>query len=122
MEQKKQRALLEIYGELIRLRKTIPALANPDKESLNVWSDEKQKILAMKRRKDNSQILALFNFNKADILPGDLQYPKSWKKVLDSSDRKWRGPGTPLPERIPQDEKDVMKAESFVLYISEDEN
>jgi maltooligosyltrehalose trehalohydrolase len=42
-----------------------------------------------------------------------------WEKVLDSSDRKWDGPGTLLPENIYNEQELTIRAESFALYIKE---
>jgi maltooligosyltrehalose trehalohydrolase len=120
IEQKNHRILLELYRELIRLRKTVPALANLNKESLAVWADEKQKLLTVKRGKENSKTVALFNFSKTDARTGDLRNQKPLKKIFDSSDRKWKGPGTRLPETMAQDGSGVLNPESFALYLVED--
>ena len=45
-------------------------------------------------------MFCIFTFNKADAkliisLPSGV-----WKKVLDSSDKMWNGPGTLFPEEI----------------------
>jgi maltooligosyltrehalose trehalohydrolase len=111
--------LWELYAELIRVRRTVPALATLDNTALRVVSDEEQKVLVMKRWRDTEQILAFFNFSKHDVDGPRLFLTESWKKVLDSSDHRWNGPGTLLPESLQPDDQAVVRAESFALYINE---
>ncbi|HDH53200.1 MAG TPA: DUF3459 domain-containing protein [Nitrospirae bacterium] len=114
------KVLSGFYRELIRLRKAIPAIANLDKNCLEVWADEGKKVVFMRRWKDNDHILALFNFNKADekINPCTSCPGMKWGKTLDSSDKKWNGPGTLLPEEIKEGVEIIMRAESFALYVN----
>ena len=117
------KVLLEFYRELIRLRKSIPAIARPDKDCLDAWADEEKKVVFMRRWKDNDHILALFNFNKADetINPCTSCPEMKWEKILDSSDERWNGPGTLLPEGIKEGKEIIMRAESFALYVNKAE-
>jgi hypothetical protein len=41
---------------------------------------------------------------------------KEWKKVIDSADARWMGPGTSMPVLIKQTEKFQIKPQSFVIY------
>jgi maltooligosyltrehalose trehalohydrolase len=118
-DEKHHRILWELYAELIRVRRTVPALATLDNTALRVVSDEEQKVLVMKRWRDTEQILAFFNFSKHDVDGPRLFLTESWKKVLDSSDHRWNGPGTLLPESLQPDDQAVVRAESFALYINE---
>jgi len=55
--------LWQFYQELLRLRRTRPALATLDLESLDVSCDEAAKTLAVRRWAGDDQTLALFNFS-----------------------------------------------------------
>ena len=122
--------LLEFYRELMRLRKSIPAIARPDKDCLDAWADEEKKVVFMRRWKDNDHVWALFNFDKADARinpslpasgetgPAGLSYDLKWEKALDSSDKRWNGPGTLLPKGIKEGKEIIMRAESFALYVN----
>ncbi len=112
------RVLLNLYRELISLRKSIPACANPDKSSMKVWAD-RGNVVFMKRWKDESQVLAIFNFNKSDAALTFDYGGMAWRKVLDSSDEQWNGQGTDLPEKVSHHENLVMRAESFALYTKD---
>lgn len=110
--------MLEFYRELIRLRNGIPALAHPDKNSLDVWHDEEKKVVFMRRWKDNSNVLALFNFNTTDIQTGPVNDSRQYKLIIESSDVRWNGPGTLLPEELKHDSEITLRAESVALYVN----
>lgn len=97
-EDGKHSALFEFYRELIRLRRTIPALRDLSKDRLEVSGNEKQKLLFIRRWFEDTEILAGFNFSDRSAttilpIPAGL-----WKKRLDSSDRRWEGDGTSVPD------------------------
>ncbi len=111
------RILLNFYRELLSLRKNIPSLNTPDKNCLEVRADEKYKTVIMKRWKDDSHALILLNFHKTDSKL-NLSLPETgWKKILDSSDTIWNGPGTLLPAWLGHDKELTIRGESFALYI-----
>jgi maltooligosyltrehalose trehalohydrolase len=114
------RILLNFYKELIHLRKFIPALANLDKDCLDVRGDEEKKIIYIRRWKENSHIFGVFNFNKKDIKFRYQLLYRGWKKLFDSSDKMWNGPGDILPEWIEQDEEFSIRRESFALYVKKE--
>jgi len=43
-----------------------------------------------------------------------------WKKVLDSSDKMWNGPGPLLPEEINSRDKVTIRGLSMALYKREE--
>lgn len=111
----KHGVLLDFYKNLIRLRKELPALKNLDKDNLDVFGSEEDKIIFTRRWKEDSHVVCVFNFNRAEkklrfSLPG------IWKKMLESSEEIWNGPGAILPERIRAGEKIAIKEHSFAMY------
>ena len=108
--------LFRIYKQLIYLRKFIPALAHLDKEKLEISGKEGERLLLFRRWHDSSQVFCVMNFNRSNgELPISLPIGK-WKKVIDSSERKWKGPGSWLPEVIEDGQSISIKPLSFALY------
>ncbi len=116
-QQEQSRVLYDFYKELIKLRKTDPALRFLSKEYLEVFGFEKERILIVRRwsedfrgniercslrfglgdNRENDEILLVFNFSR-DL--SSVAIPAStgvWRKILDSADEKWLGKGALLP-------------------------
>jgi maltooligosyltrehalose trehalohydrolase len=108
--------MLNLYRELIRLRKTLPPLSHPDRKCLSIRSVTNKQLIVLERWKDSSHTLMILNFNKSDITIGDLAGGEKWEKVLDSADENWDGPGSSLPPSIAVDAEVLVRAESFALY------
>jgi maltooligosyltrehalose trehalohydrolase len=90
-------ALRDFYRELIRLRKESAALARLSKEHCEVTGFEAERVLLLRRWSGDEAALTIFNFNAEQVslaLPG----PRAqWRKVLDSTDKRWQGIGSTLP-------------------------
>ena len=104
---------------MIWLRKAVPALANLDKECLDVWGDDEKKVVIVRRWKDNNRILALYNFNATEVTLDSLRLKERMDRVLDSSEAKWSGPGSLLPDSISDDRDIILRPWSFALYVNE---
>jgi maltooligosyltrehalose trehalohydrolase len=113
----RHKVLLDYYKNLIKLRRDIPALSNLDKNSLDVVGLEDEKLLLMRRWQDGSEVFSVFNFNDVDARLAAPLTAGVWKKILDSSENIWNGPGTLLPDRITQGEEMAVKSQSLSLYI-----
>jgi len=115
----KHKVLLEFYRRLIQLRREIPALANLDKNSLEVSGMEEEKLVLLRRWYNKSQIFCIINFNKKDMA-FRISLPKGrWKKIFDSSEEIWNGPGSSVPKRIEQVQELSIRPLSFALYQME---
>lgn len=115
----RHKILLDFYKNLIKLRKNVPALSNLDRDGLEVFGLEEEKVVIMRRWKADSHALCLFNFNKADTQLGTPLPEGRWRKMLDSSETTWGGRGTPLPEGISPGKKITIRGQSFALYRRE---
>lgn len=113
------RVLLNFYKELIRFRRDIPAFSHPSKECLDVWGDREKKIIVIKRWMDESIVLTLLNFNGDDMRYDVLHADARWKKILDSSEAKWNGPGTLLPHRVTTGDIVTIRQRSLAVYQKE---
>lgn len=83
------RVLLDYHKTLLRLRRTIPALAEPSKLRLEVRAYDRQRVLYVRRWKDESEVFAALNFSEEATtimlgVPGG-----RWKKQFDSADPRW---------------------------------
>ena len=119
------RTLYEFYKALINLRKTIPALNQPDRHALDVWHDRHQQVICLQRHAAGSDALVIYNFNLQDSV--NLKPPISrgqWHKNFDSTDPQWReadeSPTNATPDTIDSDTTLELVAKSFVLYVKEE--
>ncbi|MBI4319175.1 MAG: malto-oligosyltrehalose trehalohydrolase [Chloroflexi bacterium] len=94
------RVLLDFYRELTRLRKTVQPLASLSKEHLEARAYETERMLYLHRWSGDEEVILFFNFNDAPA-SATLPIPTGrWRKALDSSDRRWRGSGSRIPEHF----------------------
>lgn len=114
--QGKHKILWEWHQHLIQLRRTIPAIKKLDKNSLEVSSIEAEKILFLRRWTDDSQIFCILNFNQQQVAFTPALPQGNWKKILDSAEATWMGPGSTLPEKITSDPELIVTPHSFALY------
>lgn len=86
------KVLWDFYREVIHLRKTLPALAEPDASILTVTTDAED-CLQVCRTYGENEVLMIFNFgNRTKKCFGEA-YAKKWRLVFNSADEVWRGPG-----------------------------
>jgi maltooligosyltrehalose trehalohydrolase len=109
------RALREFYRELFRLRRETPALAALDKNSLEVHGLEEPRLVLLRRWSAENRVFIVMNFDRREAI---FNAPPSggWKKLLDSADEEWEGPGAFLPEFIEQDRPLTINGLSFAVF------
>ncbi len=112
--------LLRFYRALIRLRKESPALAGQESGRPAVRRIGESGVVTLLRRDDHGRAFVLFNFEKSRVdvplfLPGG-----GWKRVLDSADREWNGPGSTAPEVLRDGEHLTLRPESVVILAGEE--
>jgi maltooligosyltrehalose trehalohydrolase len=90
--------LLNFYRALIALRKGIPNFT--DKTSFTVRSLLKKRVLLWHRHIGDRQIQCVMNFSEVEQKLWIYATQKGWIKVMDSTDKKWRGPGPQLPPTL----------------------
>ena len=79
------------------LRTSLPALRCLSKDKMDVIGFEDESVLAVRRWNEDSEVLALFNFNDHEGRP--IHIPSgTWRKRLDSYDTRWMGKGTAAPD------------------------
>ncbi|GHA79683.1 malto-oligosyltrehalose trehalohydrolase [Pontibacter akesuensis] len=96
-----QKKLREFYKELIRLRKTAPALAKPDKPNMKVQLEEEQLVLHLLHIGQEPSLYCLFNIsNQPQETTLFSEANGSWKILLHSADEKWGGPGAETQQTL----------------------
>ena len=92
------RRLGNFHQELLRLRRDLPALAQLDKDALEVIEFEDAKVIFVRRWNASSQVLAVLHFDDG---PSQLSLPVpagSWKRKVDSAESRWGGGGSQASE------------------------
>jgi maltooligosyltrehalose trehalohydrolase len=112
----RHRVMLDFYKRLIRARVEIPALSNLDKNSLDVSGAEDSRVVTLRRWHGRTNVCMFFNFNKEDVKHTPPLPEGKWKKILDSSDEEWDGPGSLLPDSFVTGEKIVLRHHSASLF------
>ena len=115
--------LLRFYRKLIRLRKGIHPLNTLSKDSLEVMGFDTQNILLLRRWTDDEQIAAVFNLSKGER-DVNVSLPQGrWRKILDSAEERWDGPGSKIPGFISSNDTTMLTLplSSFGLYVRAEE-
>ncbi|MBI5604375.1 MAG: malto-oligosyltrehalose trehalohydrolase [Deltaproteobacteria bacterium] len=113
------KTLFEFYQTLIRLRKETPALSHLKKKGRGIRTWPEKQTLVMFRRYEEEQTACFFNFHEKPQRIQTILGPGIWEKTLDSSSKKWLGPGSVSPDRIQSKGMRIfleMNAQSLVLY------
>jgi maltooligosyltrehalose trehalohydrolase len=94
------RVLHEFYRELIRLRKALPVLASLNKEQMEATGYESQQVAFVRRWSGDDEVFMVFQFGDTQV-SATLPVPEGrWRKQLDSSDERWQGSGSSLPDQL----------------------
>jgi len=91
------RTLLEFYTELMRLRRTLPALAVLARDATAVHACEALRLLTVHRWHGDGHAAAVFNFGSAAAEARPPLPQGRWTVLLDSADVRWGGPGGTAP-------------------------
>lgn len=88
--------LHDFYRELVRLRKENSALSCLSKDNMEVFGDEDNKTLYVRRWQKDSEVVIIYNLNDKEIT-AKFPLPKGmWQKLMDSTDKKWQGNGSAI--------------------------
>ncbi len=110
-----KQAMFGFYKALIQLRKNHPVLQIPDKDNLNISEDGKMFIL--ERGRENTQLLAVMNFEKRKkLLKINLKKGGQMKKIFDSTEKIWNGSGEISPGLISTNDEILIQKKSIVIY------
>ena len=93
----KHKTLLEFYRELIRFRKTLPALEHLAKENMKVLGCDHEKVLVVQRWHGAGHALLVANLHTDKVSVAITVDAGRWRKLIDSADEKWCGQRSALP-------------------------
>jgi maltooligosyltrehalose trehalohydrolase len=80
---------------------------------------EEERLLLLRRWYNQSQVFCVMNFNTTDI-PARISLPKGrWKKIVDSSEKRWQGPGSVIPKTWESGASTTIKPLSFAVFEEE---
>jgi maltooligosyltrehalose trehalohydrolase len=113
--------LRDFYRELIRLRRGNMALACLSKNNMEVLEDEYKKTLCVRRWQKDSEVAIIYNLGDDEDKIHQLVSPAQWRKILDSTEARWLGPGGAIPEKFgSKDEIELtLLPKSFVILEKE---
>ncbi len=108
----------ELYRELLRLRRSDPALASGGRDELDLAADEETKTLVLARSAGQDRAVGIFNLAADDGEVRVTGATESLERVLDSSDERFGGRGATSPPVLPADDTVVvrLRPRSFALY------
>jgi maltooligosyltrehalose trehalohydrolase len=86
-------ALLAFYTELIRLRRTLPALSSPARDAARIEALEDARVVVMRRGAHAAPASVVFNLSESAATVRVPLAAGRWAVALDSADRQWGGPG-----------------------------
>jgi maltooligosyltrehalose trehalohydrolase len=114
----RHRVLREYYRELIRLRKGHAALSRLSKEDMEVSACPGEKVLVVRRWNGPAQAATAGHFGDSTVSVGLPLPPGIWEKLLDSSEKRWGGDGSAIPERLDPQQETTFSLDpgAFVLF------
>jgi maltooligosyltrehalose trehalohydrolase len=115
--QGQHQTLLELYRELLDLRKKVPALAHLSKDYLEVVGYEYPAVLFLRRWYGPSELAAVFHFGDNSTSVTVPLPPGRWRKLIDSAEERWEGLGSSIPSDLTSEGSATwsLSAQSFML-------
>ena len=107
--------MLNYYKKLIALRKELPALHCLERKQLETTVNEDKQTLLLHRWFDKQHVCCVMNFSgeqRKITLPVNYE----WKKVLDSADEEFNGPGQLEESRQPLTM--FLQPQSLIIYTN----
>lgn len=96
--QEPQRLVLrDFHRELLRLRRSVPALFLPGKLNLEVTGWGRDRVMYVRRWCEGSEVFIGLNFSDEDMTEVLPVPTGTWRKRLDSASEEWGGNGTVVP-------------------------
>jgi maltooligosyltrehalose trehalohydrolase len=94
------KVMWNFYRELIRLRKSLPSLSKLSKDHMDAEGDEEKNLVWVRRWTEAEEVCCLFHFGKSPTKANIPLPPGLWKKLIDSADEHWLGPGAHVPPTL----------------------
>lgn len=99
-QQRHHQVLFEFYRELIRLRQELPALADLNKENVEVITYEQEQVLFIRRWSGDNEVCVVLSFGDYGLTV-TLPVPAGhWHRRLDTTEARWLGSGNTVPTAL----------------------
>jgi len=109
--------MLRFYARLIELRRSIPALGTVKRDGIEVAVSEALGVVAIRRRAGAQESAVVCNFGDRETGWSFPSWDGTWKRVIDSSEEEWGGPGTLLPLSAGPGPAVTLRGQSFVVFL-----
>jgi maltooligosyltrehalose trehalohydrolase len=115
----KHKILWDWYRELLRLRRELPALVQLDMETIEV--EAVPGTMFLRRWSGSNQVFAVFHFDSKSRNISAAIPRGQWRKLLDSSESKWDGKGSELPDHFESagETQFQLMPRTFALFVRE---
>ncbi|MDH4161604.1 MAG: malto-oligosyltrehalose trehalohydrolase [Nitrospirota bacterium] len=116
----KHAAMLDWYRALFELRRRVSALASLSREHCSASGSEEERIVTVRRTtsRGSSEVFCAFNFSDEERSLTVRLSGMDARKLCDSADERWRGPGATAPERIGPRARITIRPQSAVVYAA----
>ncbi|MCJ7596971.1 MAG: malto-oligosyltrehalose trehalohydrolase [Desulfobacterales bacterium] len=109
--------LFDFNKELLRMRREISPFTRMDKRAMEITALEKDEVLFLRRWSEAEEAALVLHFGQRPRtvtlpLPGG-----EWTKELDSSDDRWGGPGSRVPDDITSDGEATLTLQPQTIGI-----
>jgi maltooligosyltrehalose trehalohydrolase len=112
-------ALNGFYTELLRLRRTVPALGASGWNEMELTALENEQILIFQRRYGGQAALVILNFDVSarSLTIAALCAGGNWRLALDSAAARWNGPGAGAAPELDGSAYFPVAARSVLVYL-----
>ncbi len=110
--------LLNFYKKLLTLRREIPALSILNKDNLDVFGFENDRVLVIHRWKQEDQTLIVFNTKREPVTVKTMANRNKWRIFINSAAREWGGESKTTDDIIHPEDDLTVDGFSFVLLRS----
>jgi maltooligosyltrehalose trehalohydrolase len=111
--------LWHCYQELLRLRKTLPALTQASRQQSETQTLANGRLLLNRRWRDTEEICLLLSFADAPVTIRPDLPAGDWLRMFDSSETHWEGPGSLTHETYHAGAELTLNPRSAVLLGKE---
>jgi maltooligosyltrehalose trehalohydrolase len=110
--------LRAFYKELLRIRREVPAFETLNMQSLRAVPSDGCEVLFVSRPHEHGEIVCAFHFGSAPAKAAFALPPRKWRKIIDSAEERWSGPGSQAPAEIESNGEISLELspKSFVVY------
>ena len=112
--------LLAYYRALTGLRRALPPSSADTVRQIGLRRLPSAELLSLSIGEGAAQIAWLAHFGSENVVISRPFPEGTWRRLIDSGDTLWGGPGSLLPEHFESDAEIVLRPKSFSVFARED--